>query len=278
MHNRSLVWFTLFVQSAVGLVWVGIAGNRFAGTTQAGLFMGSMVLALVLTGLGLSAALTHLSRPRRAPHALRNLAASWLSREVLLVQSFAGVVALIILSILLDISSGRMALEIAACLLGGAVLFAMTRVYLLKTVPLWNSAATPMEFVGTVLLLGGSWGALCAPFGATAPSTSTPAMMVSAASVLLGLILKFTAISPALAAEKAARARTWYPSTATSLSTGQMLAVRAGLNLAGLVLILIIMGGSGPAWLWSSLCLICFGTAEVMGRLRFYNAYSRIGL
>jgi DMSO reductase anchor subunit len=116
-----------------------------------------MSIALTLTVLGLYAALAHLAKPRLAPHALRNLTASWLSREVLLVQAFAGAVALLILISLLDTPSGLVILEAAACLLGGAALFAMTRVYLLKTVPVWNSPATLLEFAGSAFtkLTGG---------------------------------------------------------------------------------------------------------------------------
>jgi DMSO reductase anchor subunit len=66
-----------------------------------------------------------------------------------LVQAFAGAVALLILISLLDAPSGRVILEAAACLLDGAALFAMTRVYLLRTVPVWNSPATLLEFAGS---------------------------------------------------------------------------------------------------------------------------------
>ena len=167
MHNWSLVCFTLFTQSAIGLVWVSVTGRWFGGGTRADFSIWPMSIALSLTGLGLYAALAHLAKPRLAPQALRNLTASWLSREVLLVQAFAGTVALSILISLLNASSGLLILEAAACLLGGAALFAMTRVYLLKTVPVWNSPATLLEFAGSAMLLGGALGAVLTALGAT---------------------------------------------------------------------------------------------------------------
>jgi len=90
MHNWSLVCFTLFTQSAIGLVWVSVMGRWFGGGTRADFTIWPISIALSLTGLGLYAALAHLTKPRLAPNALRNLTSSWLSREVLLVQAFAG--------------------------------------------------------------------------------------------------------------------------------------------------------------------------------------------
>jgi len=278
MHNWSLVCFTLFTQSAIGLVWVSVMGRWLGGGTRANFSIWPMSLALTLTGLGLYAALAHLAKPRLAPNALRNLTASWLSREVLLVQAFAGAVALLILIALLDASPGLVILEVAACLLGGAALFAMARVYLLKTVPVWNSPATLLEFAGSALLLGGVLGAVLTAFGDTDQSGWSPALIAAGIGILLGLILKFTAISPALAAEQAARDQTWYEPTVALLSSGRALTVRIGLNLAGLVLILAVMSASGPTWLWSCLSLACLGTGEVVGRQCFYKAYRRLGL
>ena len=278
MNNWSLVCFTLFTQSAIGLVWVRVMGRWFSGGTQADCFVWPMSIALILTGLGLYAALVHLNKPRLAPNALRNLAASWLSREVLLVQAFAGAVALLFLISLLDDSSGLVILEAIACLLGGAALFAMTRVYLLKTVPVWNSSATLLEFAGSAMLLGGALGGVLTAFGATGQPGWSPAFIAAGIGILLGLILKLTAIPPALAAEQAAHAQTWYEPTVAPLSTGRVLTVRIGLNLAGLILILATISVYGPTWLWACLSLACLGTGEVVGRQRFYKAYRRLGL
>lgn len=278
MHNWSLVCFTLFTQSAIGLVWVSVMGRWFGGGTRADFTIWPISIALSLTGLGLYAALAHLTKPRLAPNALRNLTSSWLSREVLLVQAFAGALALLILISLLDALSGLVILETAACLLGGAALFAMVRVYLLKTVPVWNSPATLLEFAGSAMLLGGALGAVLTAFEATDQTGWSPTLIAAGIGILLGLILKFTAISPALAAEQAAHAQTWYEPTVALLSAGRALSLRIGLNLAGLVLILAAMSGCGPTWLWSCLSLACFGTGEVVGRQHFYKGYRRLGL
>jgi len=278
MRNWSLVCFTLFTQSAIGLVWVSVLGRWFGAGTRAELFFWSMSIALTLTGIGLCAALTHLAQPRLSPHALRNLTTSWLSREVLLVPAFAAAVTLLIVISLLDVSSGLVIFEAAACLLGGAALLAMTRVYLLKTVPMWNSPATPLEFAGSAMLLGGALGAVLAAFWTTDQPGWSPALVAAGTAILLGLIMKLSAISPALTAEQAALNQTWYDPADPPLSIGRTLSIRIGVNLAGLVLILSVLSGFGPAWMWSCLALACFGTGEVLGRQRFYRAYRRIGL
>ena len=278
MHNWSLVCFTLFTQSAIGLVWVRAMGRWFNAGAPVEYIIWPIFIALMLTGLGLSAALAHLAKPRLAPNALRNLNASWLSREVLLVQAFAGAVALVILTSLLDAAPGRVILEGAACLLGGAALFAMTKVYLLKTVPVWNSPATPLEFAGSALLLGGALSAMFLVLGNTDQPGWSPDHISVGIGIMLGLFLKLMAIPSALASEHVARAQTWYEPTASSLSTGWLLTVRIGLNLVGLILILVAMSVSSPKWLWACLSLVCFVTGEVVGRLRFYEAYRRLGL
>ncbi len=278
MGNWSLVCFTLVTQSAIGLVWTSVMGRWLGGGEQSDVFIWSMLTALILTGLGLIAALTHLSKPRLAPHALRNLTASWLSREILSVQAFAGALLLSIFASLLESPAVLVLLEAAACLLGGAAMVTMIRVYLLKTVPEWNSSATLMEFAGSALLLGGALGGAFVMLGAPQPSGWRTEFLTAGIGMLSGLILKLTAISPAVSAEEAARTQTWYAPSGTLVSVGHVLSIRIGLYLAGLALIPVVMAKYGPAWLWAALSLACLGVGEVVGRRRFYQAYRRIGI
>jgi len=74
-----------------------------------------------------------------------------------------------------------------------------------------------------------------------------------AAGILLGLILKLTAIFPSLAAEQAAREQTWYEPTVAPLSIGRALIVRIGLSLASLALILAAINGPGPNYRFNSI-------------------------
>ena len=128
------------------------------------------------------------------------------------------------------------------------------------------------------MLLGGVLGAVLMVPGATLQSGWNLTHIAAGVVIMMGLMLKLAAISPALRAEKASRAQTWYETTDQSLSAGWTLAIRIGLNICGGLLILIVMNGADPAWVWSCLSLVCIGTAEIIGRRRFYKAYQRLGL
>lgn len=278
MHNWSLVCFTLLAQSGIGLVWISILERWTgeAGTTVSQLW--PLSTALVLTALGLITATAHLAKPRLAPHAVRNITNSWLSREVLLVQIFVGILALTILLTLLDIQTGLWVFEALACLFGGLALFSMTRVYLLRTVPVWNTVATPLEFVGSALLLGGGQYILITILMASGRPGWHPSLLVAGTGIGLGLILKLAAISPTITSQAAARVQTWYAPGKLPLSTSQEIATRMALNLTGLGMILAAVWGTGQIWLWACLALACLTAGEVLGRWRFYGSYSRVGL
>lgn len=276
MTNWSLVIFTLLTQSAVGLVWMGIVGHWLGGAIEAEMPVASMSMALGFTGLGLLAALAHLAAPQRAPHALRNPAISWLSREVLLVPMFAAALFLMMAAARWGGANAVLFLEFTALLLGGAALWAMTGVYLLKTVPAWNTPATPLEFVGSALLLGGALSMVSAFFGATDPAGWGAVNTSAAAGMGLGLAVKLAAVFPGMAAERRSRAKVWYPQPVPALSAGQARLARSMSNMVGVVLTLAAAHRGWSVGAYLGFVIIAAG--EVAGRRRFYRLYGRIGL
>ena len=276
MTNWSLVCFTLLTQAAVGLVWIGLVGHWFGGALKEDIPMGSMAIAFVLTGMGLLAALVHLAAPQRAPHALRNPAASWLSREVLLVPMFAAALFLVMAAARWGGGNAVPILEFTALLLGGAALWAMTGVYLLKTVPAWHTPATPLEFVGSALLLGGALSMVSAFSNTTAPAGWEAVSTTAAIGMGLGLAVKLAAIYPGMAAERRARTKVWYPQPVPALSAGQARVARSVSNMVGVVLVLAAAHRGWPAGVFLGFVIIAAG--EVIGRRRFYRLYGRIGL
>ena len=278
MRNLSLVCFTLLTQSAIGLVWVTVLSRWLGESIPADISRIPLLVALVVSGLGLLMALAHLAQPRLAPHALRNIGISWLSREVLLVQIFIGAVVVLILLSLLNVVGGVVVIEAVTCLLGGGALFAMMRVYMLRTVPIWNTPATYLEFLGSAMLLGGAMGLVVLPMVGTTYSGWNTALLVSSIAIVSGLVLKIAAIFPGLAAERAIRDQTWTETGAAPLSTSNILMARLLLFLVGSVLVMAALSQTGPGWLWVILCLVCFGGAEVLGRIHFYQSYRRVGL
>jgi len=276
MHNLSLVWFTLLTQSAVGLIWVDAVGRWCGGEAVTDSSVWPIAVALIFGGSALVAALFHLARPGKAPQAIRNVGSSWLSREIISVSAFAGALAL--LTILGIRGADTLATELAACILGAAALLSMIRVYLIRTVPVWNTLATPLEFVGSALILGGGLGLVIASQGVVEPRGWNPPGLVALGGIALGLVLKIGAISPTLAAERSARAGSWYEPPGRRLSTGRMLGFRLILNLAGTgMMISAVMIGGGLTSI-ALPALACLSAAEILGRWWFYGSYMRVGL
>lgn len=90
----SVVVFTAIAGAAQGLV-VTLAIAVLAGVQLASGFLGgSLVLAEVMLLIGLGASFGHLGRPERAWRAALMWRTSWLSREVIVLPAFIGVVAL----------------------------------------------------------------------------------------------------------------------------------------------------------------------------------------
>jgi DMSO reductase anchor subunit len=93
----------------------------------------------------MAGAVFHLGRPAAAWKALRNLRRSWLSREVLLLSTYAGLaLASVVLSELAPL----------AVLAGAAGVYASARLYVVPGRPAWDSPLTIVRFGATALALG----------------------------------------------------------------------------------------------------------------------------
>lgn len=157
----SLVAFTLLAQSGVGLFlggtllgWVLAARPERLPTGQ--VVMPIFVAGLILLACGMLASLLHLGVPRNAWRALGNLRSSWLSREILCAGlfGFSGLLATTAWEFRLGSLSLRLWLSGAASLTGLALVYAMSRVYRLRTLPAWDRPATTLSFYRATLLLG----------------------------------------------------------------------------------------------------------------------------
>lgn len=115
----------------------------------------SILLPIVLISLVLS--FFHLGNPTKAIHALNNLEFSWLSREILFISLLAGFT--ILLSVMLRKPHAKSVRVKTSAYLGSMVAFllvySMSEIYMLETLPAWNSIHTPLEFFTCSLLLGG---------------------------------------------------------------------------------------------------------------------------
>jgi anaerobic dimethyl sulfoxide reductase subunit C len=150
-----LVAFTLLVQTSVGLLIVSELACLTGGRLARDLLEDREIFSLALGLVGLLFSFGHLGTPTHSPFALMNLAHSWLSREILCTSLFLG--CLVSLSMTRrEPALSRFSPLVAAAtgIVGLVSIFAMSQVYMIVTVPAWNSTATLLNFAGAALLLG----------------------------------------------------------------------------------------------------------------------------
>jgi len=160
-NEWSLIIFTTVMQMAVGS-FVILGGVHFFATRRydaqaadtlsdrALLAIGPIViLAMLVTFL-------HLGNPLNAPRAISNLGSSWLSREVTLAAIFTigGAVFAFMQWRKISTATIRNTIGLVVAAIGLLLVWSMAQVYLLPTVPAWNSPATVVTFFITTLLLG----------------------------------------------------------------------------------------------------------------------------
>jgi anaerobic dimethyl sulfoxide reductase subunit C (anchor subunit) len=157
----ALVAFTILTQMSVGsLVVLGVVhyyANRKAGMKEADRLSDYALLSVVIVfGLALVASLFHLGNPLNAPRAVSHVATSWLSREILAGVIFGILVLVFGVMQWRKIGSFGLRNVIAwiAAIVGLALVFIESNVYMLPTEPSWDTLATPVTFYTTALLLG----------------------------------------------------------------------------------------------------------------------------
>ena len=131
--------------------------TRKAGVEEADRLSDSALLAIIpVLVLGLIASMFHLGDPLVAYRAVANIGSSWLSREILFGVAFAVLGAVFAFMQGRKIGSFGLRNIIAwiSALIGLALVFSMSKVYMLQTQPSWNTLATPILFFVTTLLLG----------------------------------------------------------------------------------------------------------------------------
>ncbi|MBU1013987.1 MAG: dimethyl sulfoxide reductase anchor subunit [Bacteroidetes bacterium] len=161
MHNGewSLISFTLLSQLSVGLVLaLGFVyfmhQSLFSGFT-AGLSLRSPeLIILILIVFATLISFLHLGSPLHSYHSLNNLRGSWISREILTLFMFGFGILLFLISRSMDwpVSLSRFFM-IFSMISGILLVLAMSGIYMIKTVPSWNTFFTPLSFIGSAFLL-----------------------------------------------------------------------------------------------------------------------------
>lgn len=161
VHTWALITFSVLAQLSVGsFIVLGIV-NFFAvrkvGVEQADKLNDRALLGIgAALVLGLAASLLHLGNPLVAYRAVMHTQSSWLSREILFGVAFAviGGVFAFMQWRKLGTPVMRNAIAWVAAAVGLALVYSMSRVYMIRTQPAWNTILTPISFFTTTLLLG----------------------------------------------------------------------------------------------------------------------------
>lgn len=160
MHEWSLVFFTTISQIAVGIM-IAVLPFAFSKNSkvntklkQTALYSaaGLMFIALVLSFL-------HLNNPLHSVYALSNLGTSWLSREILFVSLF--LFCLVLVSLIPFVKKPKplyyRTFILITTIVGLILIYSMAMLYIIPTVPAWNSLSTMIAFYATALLLGSAF-------------------------------------------------------------------------------------------------------------------------
>ena len=157
-HEWPLILFTVLSQTAVGafLVLGCVTLSGKLSKDEDTRLHRSMFFLWALMGLGLMASVMHLGSPFRAFNALNRVGSSWLSNEIFASSLFFAAGGFYwLLSVLNKGSeSVKKALLLLAMLIGAGFMYAMIKVYLINTVPTWDSVYTPLTFLLTMTISG----------------------------------------------------------------------------------------------------------------------------
>jgi anaerobic dimethyl sulfoxide reductase subunit C (anchor subunit) len=282
----SLVLFTILVQSAVGIVVITEGARLLSGADEK-ILRWQTPTACVMTAIGLVLSLTHLGTPMHSVFTIMNLENSWLSREILFVSAFfASILALAVLRRRKPEAKVQ-ALSALAIVLGIVAVFVMTKVYLLETVPVWNTISTAFSFYGTMLLAGAVASGLIGSIensGKECGESCTSITGLLCVSAQVGLGLKFVGIVLSMIA---------LSSVDNQGTTGLALIAGEGVTVLVVRIAMICAGVGVFTWFGlkaigtkqfrlsmnPALCALALVMAgEILDRLMFYGTYLRIGI
>lgn len=182
MHELPLLLFTLLLQGSVGItLWLALLHTRNAPPR------GGLLLAFMMACIGLLASMLHMGYPLNAMNALRHVASSWLSREVVFASLYLGALGLCTLLALWRKPGGRLLLPLAA-LFGVIDVYCMAQIYRHTSVITWQHINTLILFAGTAGIVGAVYAALSAPDMRTRRVTLV--VMVVALVVLVRLLVQ----------------------------------------------------------------------------------------
>jgi DMSO reductase anchor subunit len=288
VHNRdwSLVFFTTLSQASVGtvvcLAFAGLAGGEINPYFEKDLGLANPVLlALILTAVATIISFLHLGNPANASNAMNNLAGSWVSREILALSVYSACLFVVLLPGWLGwFQEYTVYLLWLGAFAGLVFLWMMIRIYMMPTIPAWNSWYTPVSFVSTALCLG--LVALLLFSNAELLVLSDKAWEICSVSLTVLLLLEL--LSGFVHQSKLEKMDTGIDEIEFSRGAFHRVYIfRMTLLVIALLALLIVTFFAGPVWVNDSLVpvitlMILLFAQEFTGRLLFYASYFRLGV
>lgn len=152
MHEWPLIIFTTLIQISIGcflLTFFYVALTK--DTTK--IHIPIMVCSLIAVA-GLFSSIFHLGNPWHMFNTVNNVFTSWMSREVLFIGSYTGLVTLNIFYFFFTGRHHKWMLVITA-ITGISTVFVMSNIYINTLFILWSGWMTYSSFWATTLLTGG---------------------------------------------------------------------------------------------------------------------------
>lgn len=294
LHELPLVFFTVLAQTVVGaFIALSLLLTTAQGKTAANKIHYIMTALWVLMAISFIASTTHLGSPERAFNALNRVGASDLSNEIATGSLFFAlggaywVLAvsrylqkdrpnLPLVSLVSSIenklptawqSLGRIVVAISGLIFIGA----MAKLYLIPTVPTWNSVYTPVSFFLTAVLAGSALtvGLLQAVrCGEYLQKTLVGIAIVGAIATAISTYLNYQYLSGVKTAIF----------TALDLVPDYLsiTLIRFGLIVVGIILLLLALKKRTALISFSGFALILLG--ELLARTLFYGMHMTVGL
>lgn len=288
MYNRdwSLVFFTSLAQWSVGIAlwlsWPVIYNRGLIPIFETDLSVTNpLLLAVVFIGVATLSSFLHLGKPANAPRALNNLASSWLSREILAIGVFS---TSLVITLLLSWKTGSAQylkpLMLLCSISGLALLWTMSRIYVMPTIPAWNSWHTPLSFVSTALSLGViTLLVLHANEAITIAAHIIRIFYISLSAILLTEIITGGIHQYRLATmDQGMEKRIFDKGAFYRVFLVRMAILIFAFQLAMVLFLKPDLLPGNNSTLWMSLLFILVIAQEVIGRLLFYSSYFRIGV
>ncbi|MBT3190126.1 MAG: dimethyl sulfoxide reductase anchor subunit [Anaerolineae bacterium] len=285
MKKWSLVLFTTFSQMAVGAFWVLMALRHYLALQSDlahanALILTPLMITVAIMIFSLSISLAHLGSPFIAYRAISNFRASWLSREIAFALFFTLSSLAVAFFLWAQIDSVKMqaALIWLAIFFGYMLVFSMSRVYMLRTVPIWNAFFTPTSFFLTALILGSVVAGTIFAFRGFSLSASIHNDILT---ILTKWTLLFLGIESILIIGRTINyASASHKDTIQKLWEGykNIFYLRIFLNIAGIVCLSTTLSQAKTHPVFYALCFVLILSAELADRFLFYTAREFSGI